>query len=62
MEVNLFGFNIKRIEDCLEAIEKIGSNIGSVLEYQRPNVAEKVVRIIFSYCDYVNENIWRKKI
>ena len=29
-------------------------------DYNVDNVSQKVVKIIFSYIDYVNRNIWRK--
>jgi len=31
-----------------------------VTDYRIPNVADKVVRIILSYIDYINRNVWRR--
>ncbi len=51
----------------LKAVEVVASQylankklIRIVKDYDVDNVAEKVVRIILSYTDYVNDRIWRK--
>jgi UDP-N-acetylglucosamine 2-epimerase (non-hydrolysing) len=31
-------------------------------DYKMPNVSKKIVRIIISYIDYVNQNVWKKTI
>lgn len=33
-----------------------------VRDYNAPNVSEKVLRVIISYTDYVNQRVWRKNI
>ena len=33
----------------------------SVLDYRADNVSEKIEKIILSYTDYVNQNVWKKE-
>lgn len=35
-------------------------SLRQVEDYNMPNVSDKVVRIIHSYTDYVNRNVWKK--
>ena len=62
--VMLTGFNIERILQCIKQLENQLSgeerNIMLVADYCVPNVSEKVARIILSYTDYVNRNVWHK--
>lgn len=38
------------------------SDLLPVQNYTHPNVSEKVLRIIVSYINYVNENVWKKNL
>ena len=62
--VMMVGLNQERILQGLVLLEsqKRGPErtLRPVEDYSMPNVSEKVLRIIFSYTDYVNRNVWRK--
>lgn len=62
--VMMVGLKSERIMQGLVQLEcqKTGDerNINIVRDYTMPNVSEKVVRIILSYTDYVNSNVWKK--
>jgi UDP-N-acetylglucosamine 2-epimerase (non-hydrolysing) len=63
--VMMVGLHKDRIIQGLKILEKqsTGSkrSIHLVDDYNVPNVSEKVIRIIHSYTDYINSNIWKKK-
>ena len=62
--VMMVGLSWTRIKEALAVIEKQprGNDrlLNMVEDYNVPNVSDKVVRIILSYVDYVNQVVWRK--
>lgn len=63
--VMMVGLQIERVMQALAVLE--GQSRGAVRllrqvsDYSMPNVSDKVVRIIHSYTDYVNRNVWKKR-
>lgn len=58
--VMLVGLNKKKILPALELLEdQKKKDLRIVEDYNILNVSEKVVRIIMSYCDYVNREVWK---
>jgi UDP-N-acetylglucosamine 2-epimerase (non-hydrolysing) len=51
---------LKAVEVAVSQFENNGP-MGMVGDYNTDNVSQKIVRIILSYTEYVNEFIWRKK-
>ncbi|MCE7979621.1 MAG: UDP-N-acetylglucosamine 2-epimerase (non-hydrolyzing) [Caldilinea sp. CFX5] len=64
--VMLVGLNWARIDEGLQILSRQGRDeqrtLQMVRDYAAPNVAEKVVRIILSYTDYVNRTVWQKHL
>ncbi|MPM54260.1 UDP-N-acetylglucosamine 2-epimerase [bioreactor metagenome] len=59
--VMMTGLKTDRIMQALTILEKQNNKtLCMVHDYAYPNVSEKVIRIIISYTDYINRNVWRK--
>ena len=62
--VMMVGLNIDRVMQGLSILTSQARGekrtLFEVNDYKSPNVSEKVVRIIHSYTDYVNRNVWKK--
>jgi UDP-N-acetylglucosamine 2-epimerase (non-hydrolysing) len=62
--VIMTGLNPDRVMQCLQQLEHEKDNkiqYKTVQDYSMPNVSDKVVRIILSYCDYVKRVVWRNE-
>ena len=62
--VMMVGMNVERVMQGLAVLESqpVGDQrlLRQVADYSMPNVSEKVVRIIHSYVDYVNQVVWKR--
>lgn len=62
--VMMTGLELDRVLQGLAVLEEQPRGderlLRKVADYSMPNVAEKVVRIIISYTDYVNRVVWKK--
>ena len=63
--VMMVGLNPERILQGLIHLQtqKTGDirNFQQVSDYFKPNVSDKIVRIILSYTDYINRVVWNKQ-
>jgi UDP-N-acetylglucosamine 2-epimerase (non-hydrolysing) len=60
--VMMTGLNPERVMQALRHLEHESSRqieFRTVTDYSMPNVSDKLVRIILSYCDYVKRVVWR---
>ena len=64
--VVMTGLSPDRVFEGLCILESQGRDgartVRMVQDYSVPNVSEKVARIILSYTDYVNRNVWKKHL
>jgi UDP-N-acetyl-L-fucosamine synthase len=62
--VMMVGLDSGRVMQALSLLENQPRDTERVLrqisDYSMPNVSEKVVRLIYSYTDYVNRVVWKK--
>ena len=57
--VMMVGLKKERILQGLEILEtQEKDTLREVYDYSMPNVSDKVLRIILSYTDYINKNVW----
>ena len=62
--VMMVGMNFERVLQALNLLESQKKDesypLHKVIDYSSSSVSEKIVRIIYSYVDYVNNNVWKK--
>jgi len=61
--VMMVGLSVERVMQALNILTEQSRGderlLQQVNDYSMPNVSDKVVRIIHSYTDYVNRNVWK---
>lgn len=62
--VMMVGLEVDRVRQALEILQTqsrgADRDLRLVADYNMPNVSEKIVRIVYSYTDYVNRVVWKK--
>ncbi|SCY91433.1 UDP-N-acetyl glucosamine 2-epimerase, partial [Desulfoluna spongiiphila] len=63
--VMMTGMKTERIMQALSVLETQRHGVARILrpvnDYSMPNVSDKMIRIILSYTDYINREVWKKK-
>ena len=55
------GYNFDRIVQVIENLRKSNhTHLKIVDDYNIDNVSKKILKIILSYVDYINLNVWKK--
>jgi len=61
----MVGLSVQRVHDALRVLDDQPRGderlLAMVKDYAPTNVADKVLRIILSYTDYVNRKVWKKE-
>ena len=64
--VMMAGLELERVIQGLEVLRSQSRGddrmLRQVADYSMPNVSEKVLRVIISYTDYINRNVWKKQL
>ena len=59
----MVGLDKERILQGLKLLEsQKNETLRSVADYCKPNVSDKVLRIILSYTSYINRVVWNKAV
>ena len=56
------GLEKERVLECVEVTLETKFTQPIVQDYNQENVSNKVLKIILSYIDYVNREVWKKRI
>tara|TARA_A100001011_G_C14255613_1_gene819929 strand:- start:9 stop:1133 length:1125 start_codon:yes stop_codon:yes gene_type:complete len=58
------GLKSKNVIDSINIIisqNKNKLNLGQIEDYKKSNVSKQILRIVFSYVEYINSNVWKKE-
>ncbi len=58
--VPMVHFELKKIDNLINFYEKNEYNSNNIVDYLSPNFSKIFLKILFSYIDYINNNVWKK--